>query len=224
MADRFTEAVAVLAGTPGGWAPPLDAADWVVRPDGVAGCLPPPPPPSFATVTHGVAWSSYIIFRRGRAAGGAGGEGGEVPDAAAAAAVANTPAATTDGTGTDVDADADADDSDGWTVVGIVNWQVATWGPGVGDVAFVWLSSVDPAVWRAPGATVAILDAYAAAAGAAASRGRTGLAAHWAAALPAALVMCVVSADIFDGCRPRLVAAVEDVLAARGGEGPLLVD
>lgn len=91
-------------------------------------------------------------------------------------------------------------------------------------MAFVWLSSVDPVVRRAPGATAAILDAYAAAVGAAASRGRAGLAAHWAAALPAALVMCVASPDVFDVCHPRLVAAVKDVVAAQGGKGPLLMD
>lgn len=169
---------------------------------GGSGGRAPPPPPSFATVTHGDAWSNNILFRRG------------APDAAAAA--------NADG-GADAAANAD-NDADAWTVVGVVDWQVATWGAGVGDVAFLWLSSVDPAVRRSPGATAAILDAYAAGVGAAAPRGRAGLAADWAAALPAALVMCVVSAEVFDDCRPRLVAAIEDVIAAEGGGGVLRVD
>ncbi|GAB0494018.1 hypothetical protein MMPV_005307 [Pyropia vietnamensis] len=220
VAELFAEAAANLAAAPDGWSPPLDAAEWVARPAGAGeGFLPPPPPPSFVTVTHGDAWSNNILFRRGGGAPEGGEDGGAVVPPSTAAAAVGTPCVTSGGPNVDADVDAKA----AWTVVGIVDWQVATWGAGVGDLAFLWLSSVEPSVRRATGATAAVLDAYAAGVGEAAPAGRGGLAADWAAALPAALVMCVVSADVFDSCRHRLLAAITDVVAAREGGGPLLV-
>jgi len=120
---------------------------------------------------------------------------------------------------------ADGGGADTWAVVGIVDWQVASWDAGAADIAFLWLSSVDPAVPRRPGATAAYLDAYARGLGSVGSGvGRPGLVADWNDALPWALVMCMTMLEVFErACLARLEAAVEDAVAARRGEGPLVL-